>query len=116
MATLNLTNTYVTSSLTLLSAVSEKVNSTGYLTQVVDPNDFTQQGSQSPEGQSFVVLAYAAYDEWDKMGRPGEVQGGKTPLGKESGAVRTAGLAVAWSLGEAFVLAELGLGLRWMIA
>ena len=73
-------------STTLLSAVSSRVNSTGYLTQVVDPDDFINMGSQSPEGQSFVILAYAAYNEWVALGRQGEK--GSNPLGPSSTAER----------------------------
>ena len=73
-------------STTLLSAVSSRVNSTGYLTQVVDPDDFVQLGTQSPEGQSFVLLAYAAYNQWVALGRQGEK--GSHPLGQSSTAER----------------------------
>ncbi|KAK8853391.1 hypothetical protein IAR55_004095 [Kwoniella newhampshirensis] len=87
LSTLNITNNYVNTSLNMLSALSTHVNSTGYLTQVVNPNDFTKQGDHSPEGQSFVVMAYAAYKEWDALGRAGAPGGGGgDPLGQSSGA------------------------------
>ncbi len=112
MSTLNLTNSYVNISTTLLSAVSTKVNSAGYLNQVVDPNDFSSQGAQSPEGQSFVVLAYAAYNEWDAMGRPGESGSSKSPLGKNS----EAGRAVVCGIGGVVaVLAGVGVVVGWTI-
>lgn len=116
MATLSLSTSYLNTSLTLLSAVSSKVNSTGYLTSVVDPENFAQQGSQSPEGQSFVVLAYAAYNDWVAMGKPGEDV--KSPLGKESGAGRRMGLG---RVGEVGLMAIFGVvagffGLGWVIA
>ncbi|ORY31626.1 hypothetical protein BCR39DRAFT_525995 [Naematelia encephala] len=93
LSTLNLTNDYINQSLTLLSAVSSKVNSSGYVTQVVNPTDFSTQGTQSPEAQSFLVMAYSAYDQWDKQGRPGFQSGEGSssskgsngdPLGKSS--------------------------------
>lgn len=71
LSTLNLTNAYVNMSLTLLSAASNNVNSTGYLTQVTNPNSFSVQGTVSPEGQSFVILAYSAYNQWAAQGSPG---------------------------------------------
>ena len=48
-------------------------------------------GSQSPEGQCFLILAYSAYNQWDAMGRPGEDSSDKNPLGKTSGAERLLG-------------------------
>ncbi|KAK4686019.1 hypothetical protein P7C73_g4107, partial [Tremellales sp. Uapishka_1] len=103
MSTLNLTNTYVPFSLTLLASVSSAVNETGYLSQVVDPNSFDKQGTVSPEGQSFVVLAYAAYNDWTKAGSQGST--GSNPLGVVSaalGALRPVGCGAV-----AFVLAAL---------
>jgi hypothetical protein len=41
------------------------------LTQVVNPLDFQTQGEQSPEGQAFVVLAYAGYNDWKALGSQG---------------------------------------------
>ncbi|WVQ66675.1 uncharacterized protein L199_004863 [Kwoniella botswanensis] len=86
LSTLNITDTYVPDSLKLLAAVSSYVNSTGYLTQVVNPYDFSKQGTVSPEGQSFVVMAYAAYKEWDSLGRRGSTSGNDDPLGSSSSA------------------------------
>jgi hypothetical protein len=108
LSTLNLTNDYVPFGVDMLSAVSAKVNGTGYVTQVVNPYDFTQQGAESAEAQSFVLMAYAAYNEWDKMGQPGNTAKGD-PLGKDSGAVRP-----SWSLG-AIVVAGLAAGGGWLI-
>ena len=76
-------------SLDLLAAVSSKVNSSGYLTSVVDPYSFGQNATQSPEGQSFVILAYSAYSAWTGKGQPGNSS--SDPLGKDSGADRMAG-------------------------
>ena len=98
MSTLGLSNNYVNMSTTLLAAVSAKVNSTGYVTQVTDPYSFTTQGTESPEAQSFVVMAYAAFNAWNASGRPGGPSGDGDPLGKYSGAPRLSvpvGLAVA---------------------
>lgn len=55
----------------MLAAVSRSVNSTGHLTQVTDPYSFSVQGDYSPEGQSFVVMAYAAYQDWEAQGSEG---------------------------------------------
>jgi hypothetical protein len=71
MSTMNLTNDYIPMGLKMLAAVSRQINSTGHLGQVTDPYSFSVQGDYSPEGQSFVVMAYAAYQDWDKQGREG---------------------------------------------
>lgn len=42
--------------------------SSGWLTPVVNPNSFSQEGSQSPEGQAFVVMMYAAWRDWVDAG------------------------------------------------
>ncbi|WVQ84742.1 hypothetical protein IAT38_006899 [Cryptococcus sp. DSM 104549] len=89
LSTLNITSSHVTSSLSLLSAASSYVNSTGYLTQVVNPLDFTKQGTESPEGQSFLILGYAAHKDWDAAGRQGHTE--DDGLGKNSQAGRSVG-------------------------
>ena len=78
----------------LLSAASAKVNSTGYLTQVVDPLNYPFQGTQSPEGQSFIVMAYAAFNQWNASGRAGDT-GSDDPLGKYNAADK---FAIPWTL------------------
>jgi hypothetical protein len=47
----------------------------GWLTPVVNPMVYTDQGSQSPEGQAFVVEMQAAWKDWVAAGSPssGEV-------------------------------------------
>lgn len=91
LSTLNITNTYANLSVTLLSAVSQKVNSTGYLTQAVNPVNFAAQGTQSPEGQSFILLAYSAYYDWVKAGKQG-FSSSSSPLGSTSAADRAVGV------------------------
>ncbi|KAL1410843.1 hypothetical protein Q8F55_001786 [Vanrija albida] len=86
-STLKVTNAYVNFSLTLLSSVSHNVNSSGYVTKVTDPLKFTIEGSESPEAQSFVILAYAAYKDWDKMGKPGNTKNKNDPLTDAAGRV-----------------------------
>ena len=49
-----------------------RVNSDGWLAPVVNPVDFDSEGSNSPEGQAFVIQLHAAYREWDADGRKGE--------------------------------------------
>lgn len=84
---MNLTNEYVPMGLQMLAAVSRNINSTGHLGQVTDPYSFSVQGEYSPEGQSFVVMAYSAYQEWDAAGR-----GGADGEGLEDGAGRLGGM------------------------
>lgn len=49
----------------------EHFTSDGWLTPVVNPDDVGQEGSQSPEGQAFVVQLSAAYRDWLDAGSPG---------------------------------------------
>lgn len=84
MSTLNLTNDHVDLASQMLAGASRNVNSTGYVTNVTDPYKFSEPGSYSPEGNSFVLLAYAAYNEWEKMGKPGSSRG-KDPLSDGAG-------------------------------
>jgi hypothetical protein len=43
----------------------------GWLTPVVNPYDTAVQGSQSPEGQAFVVMMQAAWNDWVTNGSKG---------------------------------------------
>lgn len=101
MSTLNLTNDHVDLASGMLAGASRNVNSTGYITNVTDPYKFSEPGTYSPEGNSFVLLAYAAYNEWDKMGQPGNTHG-KDPLSDAAGRMEVGAvgvvLAVAVSL------------------
>lgn len=79
-STMNITNDYVDMSLKLLAGASRNVNSTGYLNNVTNPLKFVSEGNQSPEGQSFLLLAYAAYNDWNAMGKPGNKRNKTDPL------------------------------------
>ncbi|KAJ7774838.1 Six-hairpin glycosidase [Mycena metata] len=59
--------------------------SDGWLTPVVNPHQFGVQGSDSPEGEAFVVSLQAAYNEW--------VAGGSVGA---NAARRTASSAAGW--------------------
>lgn len=100
MSTLNLTNDHVEMAVDMLAGASRNVNSTGYLVNVTDPYSFHKPGTYSPEGNAFVILGYAAYNEWDEMGKPGNTRG-KDPL-KAAGA-RVVGSALG--VGAAVVVA-----------
>ncbi|KAF5311378.1 hypothetical protein D9611_012535 [Ephemerocybe angulata] len=39
----------------------------GWLTPTVNPNDYSIQGTHSPEGQAFVVMLHAARRDWQAM-------------------------------------------------
>ncbi|KAL1748225.1 glycoside hydrolase family 105 protein [Schizophyllum fasciatum] len=56
----------------------------GWLTPVVNPMSFGEEGSKSAEGQAFVVMLHTAWREWVDNGSIGA-----------NGAVRTAGVAPA---------------------
>ena len=103
---MSLTNDYVPMGLKMLAAVSRNVNETGHLGQVTDPYSFSVQGDYSPEGQSFVVMAYSAYDQWDAAGRAGA-----DGEDLEDGAVRTGGMMGMLAVGLAVGL----LGGGWIM-
>lgn len=46
------------------AAIAANINGDGYLTNVVDPNNFGSQGDTSPEGQAFVLMMEAAYRDY----------------------------------------------------
>ncbi|KIJ53229.1 hypothetical protein M422DRAFT_58565 [Sphaerobolus stellatus SS14] len=57
-------------------------SSTGFLQPVVNPLDWSHAGSDSPEGQAFVVMMQAAWRDWVAQGSPGKNSAcGLTPLG-----------------------------------
>lgn len=107
MSTLSLTNDHVEMAAEMLAGASRNVNATGYLTNVTDPLAFRTAGTYSPEGQSFVLLAYAAYNEWDKMGKPGNTRG-DDPLAES--AARAAAAASA-----AMVFGAVGVALAMVL-
>ncbi|KAF5335762.1 hypothetical protein D9611_009663 [Ephemerocybe angulata] len=43
----------------------------GWLQPVVNPHSYGQEGKQSPEGQAFVVMLYAARRDWEENGVAG---------------------------------------------
>ncbi|KAF8581962.1 Six-hairpin glycosidase [Ramaria rubella] len=47
------------------------LDSNGWLTPVVNPEDWSMSGSESPEGQAFVVEMQAAWQDWVAAGSPG---------------------------------------------
>lgn len=109
----NITSTYVPLSLSLLSAVSARVNTTGHLQQVVNPLDWSVAGRDSPEGQAFVLMAYSAWGEWDWRGRDGS-RDGSDGLGRVTGGEGRAvgmGLGLGWGLGLGLGAVGLGLGM-----
>lgn len=52
-------------------------DSNGWLTPVVDPYNFGTQGSQSPEGQAFVILMQYAWTDWVNDGSKGANNGAR---------------------------------------
>ncbi|KZP00223.1 Six-hairpin glycosidase [Calocera viscosa TUFC12733] len=53
------------------------LGSDGWLSPVVDPYNYPNLGSQSPESEAFVLLLQAAYRDWGILGAPG--QSGSAP-------------------------------------
>ena len=52
--------------------------SEGWLTPVVNPESFGNEGSMSPEGQAFVVMMYSAWRDWVDAGAVGANAGHRT--------------------------------------
>ncbi|KZT60763.1 hypothetical protein CALCODRAFT_522895 [Calocera cornea HHB12733] len=48
------------------------LGSDGWLSPVVDPYQYPDPGSQSPESEAFVLLLQAAYRDWGMLGTPGQ--------------------------------------------
>lgn len=48
-----------------------QLDANGWLTPVVNPEDWSSSGAQSPEGQAFVVEMQAAWQDWVAKGSPG---------------------------------------------
>ena len=46
------------------AAVEDSIGSDGWLSPVSDPLTFTDEGSESPEAQAFVLLLEAAFADW----------------------------------------------------
>ena len=107
----NITSSYVPLSLSLLSAVSDRVNSSGHLQEVVNPLDWSKAGYDSPEGQAFVLMAYSAWGEWDWRGRDGSPDGGDG-LGRitEGAAGRRVGVPLGRGAGLGMGLLGLAMG------
>jgi hypothetical protein len=45
--------------------------SDGWLTPVVNPHSYGQEGSQSPESEAFVLQLHSAWKDWVADGSPG---------------------------------------------
>lgn len=54
------------------------VDGDGWLSPVVDPHNFPNQGSHSAEGQAFVISMQAAYRAWNGIGQPGVNAAGRS--------------------------------------
>ncbi|KAH9946703.1 glycosyl hydrolase family 88-domain-containing protein [Amylocystis lapponica] len=67
-----------------------------WLTPVVDPYDWNQSGSNSPEGQAFVVELYSAWRDWAAAGAPGVNAGTRLSVGAPAWAVLL--VVVGWGV------------------
>jgi hypothetical protein len=61
-----------TSTSTMVFSNTPHFTSDGWLTPVVDPDQISKEGTESPEGEAFVLMLYAAWKDWV------EVMGNKT--------------------------------------
>lgn len=75
------------------------INSAGWLNPVVNPTSFSDLGTESPEGQSFVLMLEAARKDWQSAGSKGQ-NGGNGAAGR-----RVGGTSVVGIVGAALVLA-----------
>lgn len=55
----------------------------GWLTPVVNPNSFHDEGSNSPEAQAFVLQMHAAWSDWVENGSKGANAAGRVGAGME---------------------------------
>ncbi|KAL5512387.1 hypothetical protein ACEPAG_3379 [Sanghuangporus baumii] len=69
-------------------------DSRGWLTPVVNPHSFGQQGARSPEAQAFVVLMYSAWRDWVQDGAVGASGGARRARGDVPGLGLMLGMAV----------------------
>jgi len=76
-------------SISATNVSSPNIDSNGWLTPVVNPNDFNVVGSQSPEAQSFVLILHAAWTDWVSAGSKG-VNAGERGIN---------GVGLAWTAG-----------------
>lgn len=70
----------------------------GWLTPVVDPHNFPVQGSQSPEGQAFVVSMIAGYKAWNGIGQPGANSARRAIVGLGGAATFALSAFISWML------------------
>jgi hypothetical protein len=71
------------------------ITSDGWLTPVVDPHSFHKLGKESAEGQAFVIMMYAARNDWlAKGGQVGSGNGLVATGGSGSAAANVVGVGV----------------------
>jgi len=75
--------------------------SDGWLTPVVDPLNIGLEGTQSPEGEAFVLMLDAAWRDWSAAGSPGASSAAPPRP--------TAAWGIGWGRGDVPVLAGVGL-------
>ena len=77
--------------------------SEGWLTPVVNPDSFGQEGQNSPEAQAFTLMLAAAYRDWVENGSPGATGAGvhvrSVPTGMTSVGAGLAVGAAVWAFG-----------------
>ncbi|KAH7337506.1 Six-hairpin glycosidase-like protein [Rhizoctonia solani] len=76
-----------------------RITPNGWLTPVVNPHSFREEGSDSAEGQAFVLQMHAAWAEWVEDGRKGA-----------NAAVKTS-VSVGWFVGLGVLVGVLGAGI-----
>jgi hypothetical protein len=56
-----------TSTSTVVFSNTPHFTSDGWLTPVVDPDEISKEGAESPEGEAFVLMLYAAWRDWAEV-------------------------------------------------
>lgn len=80
------------------SSSAGHIDSQGWLTPVVNPHEYGNQGEKSPEGQAFVLEMHAAYNDWKSAGSPGAGNNGATRMLSARGVVAGAIIAITSTL------------------
>ena len=75
-----------------------RITSDGWLTPVVNPHSFREEGTESAEAQAFVLQLHAAWADWVEDGRKGA-----------NAAMKTCG-SVGWLVGLGVLVGVLGVG------
>jgi hypothetical protein len=84
---------------TIFAANGTHIDSSGWLTPVVDPMGFSVLGSKSPESEAFILLLLSAYLDWNTAGAKVSSAGTITSSAMTVSVVVLASLLSVWMTG-----------------